>query len=74
MARVPECIFILITVSIVVSIAVAESMEPKGVYLSPIELGDDSLTYWAATALAILIVVTVLFVVAWMRAFKRRLD
>ena len=36
MARIPEFIFILITVSICISIAVAESVNPKGVFLSPL--------------------------------------
>ena len=74
LARVPEFIFLIITVSIICSIAIAESVNPKGVYLKPIELGGIELTYWSATFLSILIVVTILFIVAWMRAFKRRID
>lgn len=74
LARVPEFIFILITVSIICSIAIAESISPTGVYLAPLILGDVAVSYWAATMFSILIVVTVLFVSAWMRAFKRRID
>ena len=39
LARVPEFIFILILVSICASIAVAESVNPKGVNLAPLSLG-----------------------------------
>ena len=74
LARVPEFIFIIITVSIICSIAVAESVNPLGVNLAPLELGIVSLTYWSAAFLSVLVVVTVLCVVAWMRAFKRRID
>ena len=74
LARVPEFIFIIITVSIFCSIAVAESVNPQGVNLAPLELGIVSLTYWSAAFLSVLVVVTVLCVVAWMRAFKRRID
>lgn len=74
LARVPEFIFIIITVSIICSIAVAESVNPQGVNLAPLELGIVSLTYWSAAFLSVLVVVTVLCVVAWMRAFKRRID
>jgi len=74
LARVPEFIFLVITVSIIVSIVVAETVNPRGVYLSPLELGIVTLNYWSATFLSILIVVSFLFFVAWMRAFKRRVD
>jgi hypothetical protein len=36
LARVPEFIFLIITVSIIVSIAIAESVNPRGVYLKPL--------------------------------------
>jgi len=64
----------LIVVSICASIAVAESVNPKGVYLDPIDLGGEKVSYWQATMFCILLVISFLFVVAWVRAFKRRID
>jgi len=74
LARVPECIFSVITVSLVISIFVASSVQPKGVYLSPLPIGSGEVTYGAASAFAVLIVVTFLVTIAWMRAFKRKID
>ena len=73
LARVPEFIFCLITISLVVSIIIATSFEPRGVYLKDLPWGDG-IEYGAVTALAILIVVSFLFVWAWIRAFKRKID
>lgn len=73
LARVPEFIFCIITISLVISIVVASAFEPKGVYLKDLPIGDG-IEYGAVTALAILIVVSFLFVWAWIRAFKRRID
>ena len=57
----------------VISIVIATSFEPRGVYLKDLPI-SDGIGYGAVTALAILIVVSVLFVSAWIRAFKRKID
>ena len=76
LARVPEFIFVLIAVSLVISIVIADSLKPQGVRLGDIDLNDDedAIGYGAATGLSILIVISFFFVVAWIRAFKRKLD
>ena len=73
LARVPEFIFIVITLGLIISIVVAQSFEPTGVYLEDLPIGDG-IGYQAVTAGAILIVISVLFVSAWMRSFRRKLD
>lgn len=66
----------MITISLVVSIVIADSLKPEGVKLGAITFndGEDSIEYSAATGLSILIVVSFFFIVAWIRAFKRKLD
>lgn len=73
LARVPEFIFFIIIISLVCSIVVATSFEPKGVYLEDLPIGEG-IEYGAVTAGGILFVVSFLFVYAWLRAFKRKLD
>ena len=74
LARVPEFIFLLITFSLVISIVIATSFEPRGVYLEDVKLGDEGISYETMTAAAILLVFTFLSILAWMRAFKRKID
>ena len=73
LARIPEFIFIVITLGLIISIVVAQSFEPTGVYLEDLPIGDG-IGYQAVTAGAILIVISVLLVSAWMRSFRRKLD
>lgn len=73
LAHVPEFIFLIIVVGLVGSIVVATAVEPKGVYLKDLPIGEG-VPYEAATALSILVVVSFLFVVSWIRSFKRKID
>ena len=73
LAKVPEFIFMIITVSLIVSIVIASAFEPKGVYLEDLPIGDG-IEYTAVVVLAVLIVITFLFIVCWIRAFKRKID
>ena len=60
-------------ISLIVSIVVATSFEPDGVYLVDLPIGDG-ISYEAATALAILFVITFLILASWARVFRRRID
>lgn len=73
LAHVPEFIFLIIVVGLVGSIVVATAVKPDGVYLKDLPVGEG-VPYEAATALAILIVVSFLFVASWIRSFKRKID
>ena len=74
LARVPEFIFLVITFSLIISLVVATSFDIDGVYLADIPFGEDNLSYESVTALAVLFVFSFLAILAWMRAFKRKID
>ena len=73
LARVPEFIFLFITLCFVGTIVLASNIEPKGVYLKDLNIGDG-ISYKGATFVSILFVVTFLCVWCWIRAFKRKID
>ena len=73
LSKVPEFIFCVITISLIVSIVIASAFEPKGVYLEDLPIGDG-VDYTVVVVLAVLIVVSFLFIVCWIRAFKRKID
>ena len=73
LAKIPEFIFVLITISLVVTIVIATAFEPKGVYLADLNVGDG-ISYTTACGLAILFVFSFLFIWCWIRSFKRKLD
>ena len=73
LARVPEFIFMVITISLVCSIVVATAVKPKGVFLKDLPIGPG-IDYQSAVGLAILIVVSFLFAISWIRAFRRKVS
>lgn len=73
LAHVPEFIFMVITIGLVCSIVVATAVEPKGVFLKDLPI-SSGIEYQAAVGLAILVVVSFLFAMSWIRAFKRKVS
>ena len=73
LAHVPEFIFMVITVGLVCSIVVATAVEPKGVFLKDLPI-SSGIEYQSAVGLAILVVLSFLFAMSWIRAFKRKVS
>lgn len=76
LARVPEFVFLVLTVVMAMTTEITRSMEIKGSKLTDLPLGDvrEGLAPDSAMLIAILFVMTFLCFWTWLRAFNRKLE